>query len=938
MRIKKERTKKVKEPHRYTFWKLGFNNKLVDKRLYRKTHFKKINNSIHHSNDFTEIAQIQMSDDGQDKNETKTNIFNSTINSTSTETTLEYSDQHVQLLKQIDILSFESDDEILSENNIDDDYEAFSSLSNLILPINITQLSVFVNYTMIHSISEPILFYLISDLYKKGSVKDMKKWAYEIFSCFIQASAPLRFYSSNFNESIVGDIESKLMQIDAYKPVNIISSSFDFEILRLLREIFQKSRFEAQQQITKQLQDFQTKRRAGLEAWYGASTADLKVAKKNKSMQQKIIEKNLMPKLLMMIEEMETEEHKNNFNRRILLSALSTVIHQTFRPSISYFASIDQFVSCGNLSSKPEICINGHRLVPKICYSSTYCDYCLKILWGLAPQGYRCKCGIKIHTTCIDLLTGTCMLNDNIEFEDETSHNESKDSSKLMEFVQATLGNQRIENYKRTKGSRPKSDPGLYRQVSDSSSDDGMNENIWNNDISMEIPKLSEIAKKRREIILELFETERRHVKVLKILHNVFYEPLKRSKAISDELADMIFPPSFLVIKDWHISFETMLKKEWHEQNGILLEIGRCVSIFEGAYGNILKENAANFCAGQQSALDALKAARRKNEPLQRALIKAESHKGCRRLQLKDLILSLLQRLTKYPLLFERISKYTEGNDQEKIKKAVESSKTILNFVNLAVKNAEEIRLIHQKLDKTQFERDAPVEFKNFNLLNYRLLNSSNMIIRKGTQSIRVLLFDKLLVFLHKTEDRYILKFSENLKYPVMKIHNIIVRSNATDNKSFYLIFQDDANSQMIELIVKSEVEAETWIRNINDAVAKANNTITLKRRSSAESAQAMLRSESKSLKKQSDLASIAKTLQIQAKFTEEWIQAAQQKMKMTQSNWDQNSLCEVDNINITVNTLNRLISQLSIKIAERDHERELYTKENLRLRELHKL
>jgi hypothetical protein len=98
-----------------------------------------------------------------------------------------------------------------------------------------------------------------------------------------------------------------------------------------------------------------------------------------------------------------------------------------------------------------------------------------------------------------------------------------------------------------------------------------------------------------------------------------------------------------------------------------------------------------------------------------------------------------------------------------------------------------------------------------------------------------------------------------------------------------------------------------------------------------------MLRSESQrfSITKQSDLASIAKTLQVQTKYAEEWIQAAHKKL--AQSSSDQVDLCEVDNINVTVNTLNRLVSQLSIKIAERDHERELYLRENQKLRELHK-
>lgn len=38
-----------------------------------------------------------------------------------------------------------------------------------------------------------------------------------------------------------------------------------------------------------------------------------------------------------------------------------------------------------------------------------------------------------------------------------------------------------------------------------------------------------------------------------------------------------------------------------------------------------------------------------------------EASPQCRRLQLKDLLVSEMQRLTKYPLLLDKIIKHTEG-------------------------------------------------------------------------------------------------------------------------------------------------------------------------------------------------------------------------------------------------------------------------------------
>lgn len=260
--------------------------------------------------------------------------------------------------------------------------------------------------------------------------------------------------------TILNDIEKKLSQISNYDPVDSISSSYNFQMLRLTREIFFKARVEVEKVITKQLAEFQSKRKAGLETMYGASSGDLKAAKKNKKMQQIVIEKNLMPKLLQMLEDLE--ENDENACKMILVSALSTVIHQTFNPRTTYFEPINQFVARSDQSTKIESFVKGHRLVPKTCYSSTNCDFCLNVFWGLSPQAYECDCGIKIHESCIQNLKGMCILHKD-DAESDSEINDTKDSIKLMELVHKALGNRHIENYKRSKGERPKSDPGLYK-------------------------------------------------------------------------------------------------------------------------------------------------------------------------------------------------------------------------------------------------------------------------------------------------------------------------------------------------------------------------------------------------------------------------------------------------------------------------------------------
>jgi Rho guanine nucleotide exchange factor 12 len=83
----------------------------------------------------------------------------------------------------------------------------------------------------------------------------------------------------------------------------------------------------------------------------------------------------------------------------------------------------------------------------------------------------------------------------------------------------------------------------------------------------------------------ELFETEKSHVKVLKVLHNVFMVPLEQNKAMTTELIQLVFPPSLLVLKEWHNSFEATLKQRWREHNAMVKDIGDCLSVVSSFFG-----------------------------------------------------------------------------------------------------------------------------------------------------------------------------------------------------------------------------------------------------------------------------------------------------------------------------------------------------------------
>jgi hypothetical protein len=65
---------------------------------------------------------------------------------------------------------------------------------------------------------------------------------------------------------------------------------------------------------------------------------------------------------------------------------------------------------------------------------------------------------------------------------------------------------------------------------------------------------------------------------------------------------------------------------------------------FDGPAGENFQRAAATFCARQQIALELLKERRRKDAKLSSFLTEAEGNSMCRRLQLKDIIPTAMQR------------------------------------------------------------------------------------------------------------------------------------------------------------------------------------------------------------------------------------------------------------------------------------------------------
>ncbi|KAB1260324.1 Rho guanine nucleotide exchange factor 11 [Camelus dromedarius] len=315
----------------------------------------------------------------------------------------------------------------------------------------------------------------------------------------------------------------------------------------------------------------------------------------------------------------------------------------------------------------------------------------------------------------------------------------------------------------------------------------------------------------RQEVINELFVTEASHLRTLRVLDLIFYQRMKKEGLLPREELARLFPNLPELIEIHNSWCEAM--KRLREEGPIIKEISDLMlARFDGPAREELQQVAAQFCSYQSIALELIKTRQRKESRFQLFMQEAESHPQCRRLQLRDLIISEMQRLTKYPLLLESIIKHTEGgsSEHEKLCRARDQCREILKYVNEAVKQTENRHRLEgyqKRLDTTSLERASnplAAEFKH-----------------NTPPDLHVLLLEDLLVLLQKQDEKLLLKChsktavgaadSKQTFSPVLKLNAVLVRSVATDKRAFFIICTSELGPpQIYELVALTSSDKNT--------------------------------------------------------------------------------------------------------------------------------
>ncbi|XP_069578334.1 rho guanine nucleotide exchange factor 11 isoform X4 [Brachyistius frenatus] len=342
----------------------------------------------------------------------------------------------------------------------------------------------------------------------------------------------------------------------------------------------------------------------------------------------------------------------------------------------------------------------------------------------------------------------------------------------------------------------------------------------------------------RQAVIYELFTTEASHLRTLRVLDQVFFQKM-RSVLNSDELA-CIFP-NLQQVYEFHASLCEAMRKR--RETPIVQDIGDVMlARFEGAAGDEFQERASQLCTQQTQALELIKNKQRKDPRFAHIIQDCEASPHCRRLQLKDLLVSEMQRLTKYPLLLDNIIKHTEAasSDLPSLQRAQACCRGILQAVNEDVRETEH----RQRLSQYQRRLDAAPQFKSLDLTTKRMIHEGPLTWRvskdKQIEIQALLLSDWLILLQRGPDERLQLRYpsrwlggggggsgdSKTSFSPLVKLDSLLVRSVATDNKALYVI--STTERQIYELVAGTSSEKNTWKDLLEKTISSAGGSSPL--------------------------------------------------------------------------------------------------------------
>ncbi|NXF28763.1 AKP13 protein, partial [Nyctibius bracteatus] len=341
-------------------------------------------------------------------------------------------------------------------------------------------------------------------------------------------------------------------------------------------------------------------------------------------------------------------------------------------------------------------------------------------------------------------------------------------------------------------------------------------------------------AVKRQDVIYELMQTEMHHVRTLKIMSDVYSAGMLKELQYDQQVVDKIFPCLENLLQIHSHFFQRILERKKEsladksEKNYVIKRIGDIlVSQFSGESAERMKKTYGKFCGHHNEAVNNFKDLYSKDKRFQAFVKKKMSSSLVRRLGISECILLVTQRITKYPVLLQRILQYTKEDEaeHEDLTQSLNLVKDMIAAVNSKVSNYEKkMRLgeIYNRTDSKSIMRMKSGQMFAREDLRHRKLIRDGPVSLKNTagrlKEVQAVLLSDVLVFLQEKDQKYVFA-SLDQKSTVISLKKLIVREVAHEEKGLFLISMGVKDPEMVEVHASSKEERNGWIRIIQDTM-----------------------------------------------------------------------------------------------------------------------
>ncbi|XP_059194249.1 rho guanine nucleotide exchange factor 2 [Centropristis striata] len=334
---------------------------------------------------------------------------------------------------------------------------------------------------------------------------------------------------------------------------------------------------------------------------------------------------------------------------------------------------------------------------------------------------------------------------------------------------------------------------------------------------------------KKQDVIYELIQTEFHHVRTLRIMEGVYRRGMLEEVLLEAAVVHTIFPCLDQLL-EWHTSFLSELLNrrkeglmEGSSNNFTVRSIGDLLlRQFSGQSADDMKKLYSEFCSRHPKAVKLYKEVLTRDRRLQQFIRRACRGPLLRRHGVQECILLVTQRITKYPVLIQRILDNTKGSEEEAaaLGGALLLLKELIGSVDREVLELDRTRRLQEIQARLDPRAEAEVQgggvFRGGELLRRRLLHEGALLWKvQGSRmkDVTVLLMSDILVFLQEKDQKF--TFASLDKSPVVSLNNLIVRDIANQERGMYLI-SASTPPEMYELHAASKEDRRTWMSRIH--------------------------------------------------------------------------------------------------------------------------